>query len=99
MQVYVDPQLPPGCEDTPPRPSFDAGTPDAGPFVWDGTYTELEEHGDWVDRGPFAPCGFDSRDASSSGCEELSRFDVSNCAPAALARLPQGGHLSGQHPG
>ncbi|NPD29901.1 LVIVD repeat-containing protein [Corallococcus exiguus] len=84
-------QLLPGCEDTPPRPSFDAGAPDAGPFVWDGTYTELEEHGDWVDRGPFAPCGFDSRDASSSACEELSRFDVSDCAPAALAGIPQEG--------
>ncbi|NRD56777.1 hypothetical protein HQQ75_27025 [Corallococcus exiguus] len=75
----------------PPRPAFDAGTPDAGPFVWDGTYTELEEQGDWVDRGPFAPCGFDSRDAPSSACEELPRFDVSNCAPAALARLPEEG--------
>ncbi|RKH48155.1 LVIVD repeat-containing protein [Corallococcus sicarius] len=84
-------QLLPGCEDTPPRPSFDAGTPDAGLYVWDGTYTELEEHGDWVDRGPFAPCGFDSRDASATACEELPRFDVSKCDPAALAMLPQEG--------
>ncbi|MBN8226680.1 hypothetical protein JYK02_04070 [Corallococcus macrosporus] len=91
LWVILALQLLPGCEDTPPRPSFDAGTPDAGPYVWDGTYTELEEHGDWVDRGPFAPCDFDSRDASSSACEELSRFDVSNCDPAALARLPQEG--------
>ncbi|RKI58741.1 hypothetical protein D7X55_26795 [Corallococcus sp. AB049A] len=91
LLVILALQLLPGCEDTPPKSSFDAGTPDAGAFVWDGAYTELEEHGDWVDRGPFAPCGFDSRDASSSACEELSRFDVSNCDPAALAMLPQEG--------
>jgi hypothetical protein len=80
-----------GCEDAPSPPSTDAGTPDAGPYVWDGTYTELEERGDWVDPGRFAPCSFDARDASTGACEELSRFEVSQCAPDALATLPQEG--------
>ncbi|RYZ43714.1 MAG: hypothetical protein EOO71_02325 [Myxococcaceae bacterium] len=80
-----------GCDDPPPQPSSDGGVPDAGPYVWDGTYTELEEHGDWIDPGPFAPCGFDAQDASTTVCEELPRFDVSRCDPEALAALPQEG--------
>ncbi|RYZ46876.1 MAG: hypothetical protein EOO72_00945 [Myxococcaceae bacterium] len=95
-----------GCEDTPPPPTTDAGiidagtadagtadagTADAGPYVWDGTYAELEERGDWQDTGPFAPCAFDAQDASTNACEELSRFDMSRCDPEALAALPQDG--------
>ncbi|RKH36012.1 hypothetical protein D7Y13_04480 [Corallococcus praedator] len=91
LLVVLSLQLLAGCEDPPPRPSSDAGVPDAGPYVWDGTYTELEEHGDWIDKGPFAPCGFDAQDASTTACEELPRFDVSRCDPAALAALPQEG--------
>ena len=72
-----------GCEKEPDP------VPDAGPLPeWDGTYTELEEKGDWVDRGRFAPCTFDSRSAPASlSCEDLARFDVSQCDPAALASV------------
>ncbi|WP_342376164.1 hypothetical protein NVS55_33545 [Myxococcus stipitatus] len=74
----------PACDDD-PRPS----SPDAGPYVWDGTYEELVDRGEWIDPGhPFAPCTFDTRDATGSACEELARFDTSACAPAALAAVP-----------
>lgn len=63
----------------------DAGT-DAGP--WDGTYTELEEHGDWEDRGRFDTCSFNSQGTPTSvSCEDLSRFDLSQCDAAALSSL------------
>ncbi|AGC48117.1 putative lipoprotein [Myxococcus stipitatus DSM 14675] len=64
-------------------------SPDAGPSVWDGTYEELEDRGEWIDPGhPFAPCAFDTRNANGQSCEELARFDTSACAPEALATIP-----------
>ncbi len=76
-----------GCDDDPrPTPTPDAGTPDAGEEPWDGGATALEEHGDWLDRGRFAPCTFDSSgDPTTVSCEDLSRFDLSGCSPEALA--------------
>ncbi|WP_342376168.1 hypothetical protein NVS55_33565 [Myxococcus stipitatus] len=70
----------------------DAGPPDSGPYVWDGTYTEMEDPGDWIDPGaPYAPCTFDTSNPDSGVCEQLSRFDVSRCDRDALAALPQEG--------
>ncbi|QSQ13105.1 LVIVD repeat-containing protein [Myxococcus landrumensis] len=96
-----------GCEDDPvPSPPDsgtpdsgipdagppDSGPPDSGPYVWDGTYTELPDPGDWVDPGaPYAPCTFDTTNADSGVCEQLSRFNVSQCDRDALAALPQEG--------
>ncbi|NTX49728.1 LVIVD repeat-containing protein [Myxococcus sp. CA039A] len=84
-----------GCEDSPDPDSSDsgspdAGLPDAGPVVWDGTYTELEERGDILDTGPFAPCTFDTRDAGATTCEELSRFDLSQCNLGSLSEVEAG---------
>ncbi|MBZ4419234.1 LVIVD repeat-containing protein [Myxococcus sp. RHSTA-1-4] len=93
-----------GCDDdstpnpTPDAGAEDSGTPDSGPLEepWDGGYTVLEERGDWLDRGRFAPCTFDSAgDPTTINCEDLSRFDLSRCSPDALAGLtPHGIHLS-----
>ncbi|WXH30898.1 hypothetical protein WA016_04872 [Myxococcus stipitatus] len=81
-----------GCDDDPKPATPDSGTPDAGPYVWDGTYTEMEDPGDWIDPGkPYAPCSFNSANASGNVCEDLSRFDVSQCDREALAALPQEG--------
>ncbi|QSQ19080.1 hypothetical protein JY651_27430 [Pyxidicoccus parkwayensis] len=87
-----------GCKDAPaPGPSPDASTQtpgedsgtDAGTVVtWDGGYTALEEHGDWEDRGRFAPCTFDSQgNPSSVSCEDLARYDLSQCDADALASV------------
>ncbi|NMO21327.1 hypothetical protein HPC49_29940 [Pyxidicoccus fallax] len=72
----------------------DAGTEDAGGTPWDGGYTVLEERGNWLDRGRYAPCTFDSTGESVS-CGDLSRFDLSQCAPEALAAVePRGIYLT-----
>jgi hypothetical protein len=93
------------CSNPPgPGPS-DAGTDtgsgvdagiDAGTEPWDGGYTALEERGNWVDRGPYAPCAFDSTgNATTVRCDDLSRYDVSQCDPDALARVdPHGIYLT-----
>ncbi|MFP2908585.1 LVIVD repeat-containing protein [Pyxidicoccus sp. 3LFB2] len=66
----------------------DSGMPDSGPEPWDGGYTVLEERGDWIDRGPYAPCGFDRQgDPAAVRCDDLSRYDLSQCSPEALAQL------------
>ncbi len=77
----------------PQVPTEDAGPPDAGPPpAWDGTYTALEERGDWIDRGRFAPCSFNSQSAPPTGsCEDLTRYDLSQCNPDALAALESQG--------
>ncbi len=83
-----------GCDDTPdpvvdagPPPPVDSGTPDAGPEPWDGGYTVLEERGDWLDRGPFAPCNLTP--GTTPDCADLtpSMFDLSACSAAALASV------------
>jgi hypothetical protein len=73
----------------------DSGTPDAGEEPWDGGYTVLEERGDWIDRGRYAPCSFDSAGDPTTVACEFSRFDLSSCSPDALAALaPHGTYLS-----
>ncbi|MBZ4416705.1 LVIVD repeat-containing protein [Myxococcus sp. RHSTA-1-4] len=76
--------------------SGDAGSDDAGPEPWDGGYTVLEERGNWVDRGRYAPCAFDSvGDPATVSCEDLARYDLSKCAPGALADVePHGIYLT-----
>ncbi|WP_254627363.1 LVIVD repeat-containing protein [Myxococcus sp. CA040A] len=71
----------------------DAGA-DAGPYVWDGTYVPLEEHGDFDDNGAMAACKFDPRNVSPTICNELDRadlFDLSQCDMPSLGALPQEG--------
>ncbi|WP_164019039.1 hypothetical protein [Pyxidicoccus trucidator] len=77
-----------------PDASTDSGTPDSGApdasteEPWDGGYTVLEEHGDWIDRGRYAPCSFNRQgDPSTVRCDDLSRYDLSQCSPEALAQL------------
>ncbi len=74
---------------TPDSGTPDSGTPDASTEEpWDGGYTVLEEHGDWIDRGRYAPCSFNSAgDPTTVRCDDLSRYDVSQCDPDALAQL------------
>ncbi|WP_164019038.1 LVIVD repeat-containing protein [Pyxidicoccus trucidator] len=74
----------------------DSGTTDAGTEPWDGGYTVLEEHGDWIDRGRYAPCNFNSQgDPTTVRCDDLSRYDLSQCSPEALAQVaPHGIYLS-----
>ena len=87
-----------GRDDTPPTGpqdagQEDAGAPDAGPYVWDGTYEELEDPGDWVDTGRYDDtCQFlAAEDPSPSACESLAGFDLSSCDANALAAMdPQG---------
>ena len=50
----------------------------------------LEERGEFLDQGSFAPCTFDTRDASVTACHELSRFDLSQCNLDTLSDLPAG---------
>jgi hypothetical protein len=99
-----------GCDDDPgPTPDAgtevppadsgapDSGTPDSGTEApWDGGYTVLEEHGDWINRGHFAPCRFNPvGDPTTIKCEDLSRYDVSQCDPEALAQVePHGIYLA-----
>jgi hypothetical protein len=78
-------------------PPEDSGTPDAGTEEpWDGGYTVLEEHGDWIDRGRFAPCDFNRQgDPTTIRCDDPSRYDLSQCSPEALAQVdPQGIYMA-----
>ncbi|MFP2926787.1 LVIVD repeat-containing protein [Pyxidicoccus sp. 3LG] len=82
---------------TPDAGEVDSGTPDASTDVpWDGGYTVLPERGNWMDRGSYAPCTFDaSGDPATVACDDLSRYDLSQCDPAALAGLePHGIYLA-----
>ncbi|MFY2560154.1 LVIVD repeat-containing protein [Corallococcus terminator] len=76
------------CEDTP------KGEPDAGVGAggWDGGATPLEEYGNWLDRGPFAPCSVRGEGAPLR-CENLGpeSFDLSACDTEALALVNQEG--------
>ena len=88
-----------GCDDSPlptpdggvPPPPVDSGTADAGNEPWDGTAIPLEEHGNRVDEGPYAPCAHVGNGAQA--CETLAPdgFDLSACDPDALAQVPSVG--------
>ena len=73
-----------------------AGSDDAGSEPWDGGYTVLQERGDWMDRGRYAPCTFNSvGDPSTVACDDPSRYDLSQCSPDALADVdPHGIYLT-----
>jgi hypothetical protein len=94
---------PPPSENSGPRADAeDAGSTAGGaeanadPEPWDGGSTVLAERGNWVDRGRYAPCTFNSTgDPSTVSCEDLSRYDLSQCTPEALAALdPHGIYLT-----
>jgi hypothetical protein len=75
----------------------DSGTADAGPEEpWDGGYTVLAETGNWVDRGRYAPCAFNAVGAPGTvACDDLSRHDLSQCSPDALATVePHGIYMT-----
>ncbi|NTX37645.1 hypothetical protein HUA78_24620 [Myxococcus sp. CA033] len=76
------------CDDTP------KGTPDAGvePGAWDGGATPLEEHGNWSDRGPYAPCALREH-GTPLRCDSLGlgSFDLTACDSDALSLVPQEG--------
>ena len=68
-----------GCHSPPPTDSTapDASVPDTGES-WDGSYTVLEEKGNWTQPAPppFAPCSFVPGDGNTcSG----GHFDLSAC--------------------
>ncbi|MCP3137293.1 LVIVD repeat-containing protein [Pyxidicoccus xibeiensis] len=81
---------------TPDAGDTDSGTPDASTSEpWDGGYTVLPETGNWVDRGRFADCNFASAgDPTTVACDDLSRYELSSCDPAALAEIPPEGIYS-----
>ena len=85
-----------GTDAGPEDAGTDAGSHDAGSEPWDGGYTVLEERGDWIDRGRYAPCTFNSTGAPTSvACDDLSRYDLSQCSPEALAALePHGIYMN-----
>ncbi|AKQ70251.1 putative lipoprotein [Myxococcus hansupus] len=70
---------------------MDSGTADAGTEPWDGTAIPLEEHGNRVDEGPYAPCAHVGNGAQACETLEPSGFDLSACDPAALAQVPSVG--------
>lgn len=70
------------------------GTPDAGtpPFVgWDGTFTPIEEKGDWIDRGVFASCEFTPPLGTPLDCDTPALFDLSRCNLGALSTAARHG--------
>ncbi|NOK04608.1 MULTISPECIES: LVIVD repeat-containing protein [Myxococcus] len=94
----------PACDESDPAPDAgtwlpeDSGAPDSGApdgsaeAPWDGGYTVLEEHGDWIDRGRYSPCDFNQQgDPTTIRCDDLSRYDVSQCSPEALSQVAQHG--------
>ncbi|MFP2959033.1 LVIVD repeat-containing protein [Myxococcus sp. 1LA] len=88
-----------GCDDTPrpspdggvPPPPVDSGTADAGSEPWDGTAIPLEEYGNRVDEGPYAPCAHLGDGSQACATLEPSGFDLSACDPASLAQVPPSG--------
>ncbi|MFY2561711.1 LVIVD repeat-containing protein [Corallococcus terminator] len=85
-----DSGLPPEDAGTPDSgpPLEDAGTPDSGSPPWDGTYTVLEDQGDWIDRGRYDTCQFlDAENLDPQRCQSLSSFDLSSCSTEQLSAL------------
>lgn len=65
----------------------DAGT-DAGPEApWDGSYTVLDDPGDWIDRGAFSACRFTATNPTLEECADPANFDLSSCNPDQLAAV------------
>ncbi|WP_223748669.1 LVIVD repeat-containing protein [Myxococcus sp. XM-1-1-1] len=73
------------------HPPGDSGTPDAGP-PWDGTYTELEDLGYWVDTGRYDACQFiDADNLDPQLCQRPTSFDLSSCSSAQLSTVENQG--------
>ncbi|AKF81594.1 hypothetical protein MFUL124B02_21700 [Myxococcus fulvus 124B02] len=80
-----------GTVDSGPPPD-DAGTPDAGPPPWDGTYTVLEDLGDWIDTGRHDTCQFVTpEDLDPQRCERIAAFDLSSCSTEQLSGVENQG--------
>ncbi|WP_426731357.1 hypothetical protein [Myxococcus faecalis] len=76
-----------GTPDAGPPPE-DAGTPDSGPPPWDGTYTVLQDRGDWIDKGRYDTCQFlETENLDPQLCQSLSTFDVSSCSTEQLSGI------------
>ncbi|MCK8498326.1 LVIVD repeat-containing protein [Myxococcus fulvus] len=85
-----------GTADSGPPPEDagmpDAGTPDAGRPPWDGTYTALEDRGDWIDTGRHDTCQFVTpEDLDPQRCESIAAFDLSSCSTEQLSGVENQG--------
>ncbi|XXF77998.1 hypothetical protein P2318_33870 [Myxococcaceae bacterium GXIMD 01537] len=73
----------------------DGGPGDAGsePEAWDGSYTALEERGDYNDTGRYAPCQMLLTDDAGTPipCGSFESFDLSACNRDTLSGLPPAG--------
>jgi hypothetical protein len=65
--------------------------PDPDTLPYDGPWTPLQEHGEWVDPGPLAECSVLSSNTTVCGSE--SSFDLSHCDSASLAGLEREGAI------
>ncbi|WP_426755969.1 LVIVD repeat-containing protein [Myxococcus sp. Y35] len=73
----------------------DAGT-DGGPSEpWDGSYTVLDDPGDWIDRGAFSECRFTATNPTLEECEDPANFDLSSCNADQLAAVAPHGIYAG----
>ncbi|WP_224241479.1 LVIVD repeat-containing protein [Hyalangium gracile] len=81
-----------GCDDDDEPSAPDGGVPDAGE-EWDGSYVPLEELGDYIDPGRFAPCSsFVTTDAGAPvTCGSPESFDLSACSRSTLSQLSPDG--------
>jgi hypothetical protein len=67
-----------GCDSEEPRPP------------WDGTYTPLEEKGDWQDTGPYAACSV-LPPAQDPCMETTASFNLAGCKLESLNRVDRSG--------
>ncbi|MCY1030106.1 hypothetical protein OV207_01450 [Corallococcus sp. BB11-1] len=84
MLLLACPVLLMACSDDAKGPT-DAGTPPV--VAWDGTYTPLEDKGDWLDRGVLAPCEYTAPIGTRLECDNPALFDVSRCNQGALSKV------------
>ncbi|NOK15901.1 LVIVD repeat-containing protein [Corallococcus carmarthensis] len=87
VMLLTCPVLLMACSET--RGTPDAGTPPVA--AWDGTATPIEEKGDWIDRGVFAPCEFTPPLGTRIDCDTPALFDVSQCNLVALSKAERHG--------
>ena len=85
--LFAFPVMLTACSDTKGPP--DAGTPPV--VAWDGTSTPIEEKGDWIDRGVFAPCQFTPPVGTQVDCDTPALFDLSQCNLGALSKAERHG--------
>ncbi|WP_240360738.1 LVIVD repeat-containing protein [Pyxidicoccus caerfyrddinensis] len=66
------------------------GSTEDAPKPWDGSYTAMEEQGDWVDTGPYASCKVLT--SVYDPCRPAQEtFDLSGCKRSTLGALDRKG--------